>query len=142
MRGIKNIDGEDFMDLIYKFRGSVNSDLSKVKPFLDSMMYDLNNFIFNQDTLFDIKLILDELIINSVLHGNNKDCLKNVYLSVNLLKDSIVIKVKDEGCGITYNFNDYDFKNLKCSGRGLLLVKALTDSLVLNNNEVIVKKKL
>lgn len=61
------------MDTLYKFKGFVNSDLSLIKNFLDSAMKDLNPFIRDQEKLFDIKVILNELVVNGAMHGNEED---------------------------------------------------------------------
>lgn len=130
------------MDTLYKFKGSVHSDLDYVKSFLESALSNLNYYIYNEELLCDIKLILNELVINGVLHGNEEDGNKRVYLNVTLNEDYITIVVTDEGKGVEYDCSDYDPQELKCSGRGLLLVEALTDRLILDENQVIAIKKI
>ena len=61
------------MDTLYRFKGFVNSDLSLIKSFLDSAIMDLNPYITDQEKLFDIKVILNELVINGAVHGNQED---------------------------------------------------------------------
>ena len=61
------------MNTLYKFKGSVNSDLSLIKSFLDSAIMDLDSFIKDEEKLFDIKVILNELVINGAMHGNEED---------------------------------------------------------------------
>ncbi|RVU54640.1 ATP-binding protein [Anaerosphaera multitolerans] len=128
------------MENIFSFKGTVTSDLSEVRPFLKNVLVGLRDHIPDEELMFDLRLILDELVINGVIHGNQENEEKCVSLNVTIENNAIIIKVKDEGCGIKYDFNSYDFRDLKCCGRGLLLVKALTDSLVLNKNEIIVVK--
>lgn len=130
------------MQLVYGYEGFICSDLKEVKPFLNETLLKLKNFISDEEVLYDIKLILDELIVNGILHGNCKDICKYVYLKVILRESSITIAVRDEGVGINYDFEDIEFSSDKCCGRGLILVKALTDSLVLDKNTIIVMKKL
>ncbi|SHH50842.1 serine/threonine-protein kinase RsbW [Anaerosphaera aminiphila DSM 21120] len=130
------------MNVIYKFKGSVQSDLNQVKPFIENTLINLEKHICNEELMFDLKLILDELVINGVLHGNRENHRKCVFLNITVNEEAIVIRVKDEGFGIEYDFDAYDFRELKCCGRGLLLVKALTDRLELNNNEIIVVKNI
>lgn len=67
------------MDTLYKFKGFVNSDLSLIKNFLDSAMKDLNPFIRDQEKLFDIKVILNELVVNGAMHGNEEDLNKKSF---------------------------------------------------------------
>lgn len=130
------------MKTLYRFNGSIRSNLNEVKPIVDETLFDLKNFIQCENSLFDIKLILDELVINSVLHGNENNFLKNVYLSVCLRTDEVEIRVKDEGEGISYDFDSYNINDLKSTGRGLLLVRALTDKFIMHGNEVIAVKHL
>lgn len=129
------------MDAVYKFRGSVHSDLKCVKSFLESALSSLNHYIYDEELLFEIRLILDELVINGVLHGNESDWHKKVYLNVTLSEDSVIIKVRDEGSGVVYQEEAYDPLDLKTSGRGLIIVQALTDDLILQDNQVIAIKK-
>lgn len=130
------------MDTLYKFKGFVNSDLSLIKNFLDSAMKDLIPFIRDQEKLFDIKVILNELVVNGAMHGNEEDLNKKVCLKLILDRDSLKIIVKDEGRGVDFDTTLYDCTQKKCNGRGLLIVEALTDQLILNDNEVIAIKNL
>lgn len=130
------------MDTLYKFKGFVNSDLSLIKNFLDSAMKDLNPYIRDQEKLFDIKVILNELVVNGAMHGNEEDLNKKVCLKLILDRDSLKIIVKDEGRGVDFDTTLYDCTQKKCNGRGLLIVEALTDQLILNDNEVIAIKNL
>ena len=130
------------MDTLYKFKGFVNSDLSLIKNFLDSAMKDLNPFIRDQEKLFDIKVILNELVVNGAMHGNKEDLDKKVCLKLILDSDSLKIIVKDEGRGVDFDTALYDCTQKRCNGRGLLIVEALTDQLILNDNEVIAIKNL
>ena len=130
------------MDTLYKFKGFVNSDLSLIKNFLDSAMKDLNPYIRDQEKLFDIKVILNELVVNGAMHGNKEDLDKKVCLKLILDSDYLKIIVKDEGRGVDFDTALYDCTQKRCNGRGLLIVEALTDQLILNENEVIAVKKL
>ncbi len=130
------------MDSIYNYNGFINSDLSCIKSFLGNAIERLNGYIVDDDMLFDIKVILNELVINGAMHGNNEEYDKKVYLDLSLNDEQIKIKVRDEGCGFAFDNSDYDCKDFKCSGRGLMIVEALTDELILNNNEVIAIKNI
>lgn len=126
----------------YIFQGTISSDINEIGPFINSALLNIKEIIFDEEIIFDIKLILDELIVNGVLHGNKRNSCKYVSLNISLIDDSIVIQVIDEGDGIDFNFDDYDYSSLKTSGRGLILVRALSDRLILNNNEIIAIKNV
>lgn len=130
------------MNSIYNFQGSVCSDLALVKDFLKKTIFNLEKFIMDEEIIYDIRLIINELVVNGALHGNELNEEKKVFLKIDLDRDSIKILVRDEGSGIDYDSSSYDCNSLKCSGRGLFIVEALTDNLVLKGNEVIAIKNI
>lgn len=67
------------MDILYEYNGFVNSDLSCIKSFLDKAMGNLDTFIEDDDKLFDIKVILNELVVNGAMHGNQEEYNKKVF---------------------------------------------------------------
>jgi serine/threonine-protein kinase RsbW len=136
------VDGVREMDSIYKYNGFINSDLSCIKSFLDNAIKNLDEYIVDDEKLFDIKVILNELVINGAMHGNKEYFEKKVYLDLSLNDDRLKIKVRDEGLGVKVDNSEYNCRDFKCSGRGLMIVEALTDELILNNNEVIAIKNI
>lgn len=142
---VKYIMKIKFMDvrkMDFSYNGSVCSDLELIKKFLDEIMNKLNIIIDNGDTIFDVKLILNELVINGVFHGNECEDTKCVKLSLVVNNNRIIIEVEDEGDGIDYDFSDYDPLDLKCGGRGLVLVKGLSDELIVNQNRITAIKNI
>lgn len=126
----------------FTYYGSVCSDLNLIKNFLDEIINKLNRIIDNGDTIFDLKLILNELVINGVFHGNECQDTKCVNLSLTIKDGKIIIEVEDEGKGINFDFSNYNPLDLKCGGRGLVLVKGLSDELIVNQNRIIAIKNL
>lgn len=125
----------------FLYKGSVCSELDAIKDFVNNTMNNLRNVVHDNDLMFDIKLILNELIVNGALHGN--ECLetKNVDLSLELHEDRIIIEVKDEGKGIAdLDLGRYNPTDLKSWGRGLVLVNGLTDEFYVEENKVIAVK--
>ncbi|MDO5713849.1 MAG: ATP-binding protein [Tissierellia bacterium] len=120
------------------FQGSVPSDLNVVKDFLSTATNHLQQYIYDENLRFDLNLIINELVVNGVLHGNQGNRNKWVSLDIGLMYDCIEIRVKDEGKGIDYDPQKYCLNEKLCSGRGLILVSALSDKLVFEENEVIV----
>ena len=105
-------------------------------------------------SIFEIKVILNELISNGIKHGNMENSHKSVKIGTGITNGGYAFfLVEDEGEG-------YDYKNLfqkKCSpedifnledvketGRGIMIVKNLCDRIRFNRkgNKVIVLKKL
>ncbi len=126
----------------YTYRGSISSDLGLVKKFVENILEKLNEIIDNKDTIFEIRLIINELIINGIFHGNEYVESKMVQIYIELKKDKIIMNVKDEGTGINYDFSSYNPSELKCRGRGLILVKGLSDELILDRNAITAVKYL
>ena len=124
----------------FNYYGSVCSDLHIIKDFLDDIIFKLSGIIKNKEIIFDIKLILNELVINGALHGN--DCInsKCVSLSLELVGNKMTIEVKDEGKGIDYDIACYDPENLMYGGRGLILVNGLSDEFYIDKNRVVAIK--
>lgn len=119
----------------YKIEKKVHSDIKGVKNIVEEILQNIRD-ILNENTFFNTKIILYELIINGVLHGNKQDINKNLFIQVKINKSCIIIEVTDEGSGIIYKqktFGDYDFCE---SGRGLMLVEGLSDKFSIEGNRV------
>ncbi|MCX7749426.1 MAG: ATP-binding protein [Clostridia bacterium] len=109
---------------------------------------------FEECALFELKVILNELMINAIKHGNKEDASKTVKVDFGVFKDRYVFFIiEDEGLGYNYecicenNKNRQDFCDLpdmKETGRGILIVKNLCEKMKFNKrgNKVIVVKKL
>lgn len=132
----------DVIDLCYIIDESVCSDMCKVKPFLKRILNMIGEKIHDKNIMFDIRLILDELITNGVLHGNKCDRKKCVSLSIKIDSNKVRIEVSDEGKGFIYDKGAYNPLELKCSGRGLVIVEGLSDEFYVHNNKIISIKYL
>lgn len=126
----------------FKYSGTVCSDLDMIKNFVDEILKKLNHIIDNSDIMFDIRLILNELVINGVLHGNDCNTTKCVKLSLEVSKSRVTIEVEDEGKGIDYDLKSYDPNDLKCCGRGLVIVNGLSDEFYIQKNRVTAVKHI
>lgn len=121
--------------MTYIHRDLIKSKLSIIKKSVEKMVNDINNVIEDTDLFFDVKLILNELVINSFEHGNKKDENKIIDVTLIVDRDSAIIKVKDEGEGIRENVETDDLKD---SGRGLKLVYALSDEVLIRDSKITV----
>ncbi|MCF7878150.1 MAG: ATP-binding protein [Candidatus Omnitrophica bacterium] len=89
-----------------------------------------------EKVLFDIKLALNEALINAIKHGNKSDKKKSVFLKITRQKDKLEICIEDQGKGFDYQNLQLptDENNLtKQSGRGVFLIKNFMDELVFFN---------
>jgi len=119
----------------YKIERKIQSDIKKVKYVVEDILLSIKE-VLTDSIFFNTKLILNELIINGVKHGNLEDTSKVLSISVFINSRCIIIEVADEGLGVKYNhksFGEYDFSD---TGRGLMLVEGLSDKFVVDGNTV------
>lgn len=132
------MDGRDLMS--FRFKGSVCSDLDDIKIFIQDVLDKLDDYIKDENLMFDLKLILNELVINSVIHGNKCNRNKCVDLYLEIVGNIIRIEVSDEGQGVNFDIASYKPEELKCCGRGLVIVNGLSDEVYIDKNRVIAVK--
>ncbi|WP_176718819.1 ATP-binding protein [Caloranaerobacter ferrireducens] len=109
----------------------------KVKNIIDEIINEVNRVICDENIIFDVKLILSELVVNSVIHGNKQDECKIVNIYLRIQDELIRIEVTDEGKGVDYNIDEYDPMDLKIGGRGLVIVDGLSDEFYIERNKVV-----
>ncbi|MGM0396076.1 MAG: ATP-binding protein [Bacillota bacterium] len=126
----------------YIYKGTVCSDLETIKSFIEKTINNLDGLISNSDLLFDVKVILNELIVNGALHGNECVTSKCISLTLKINNKKLTIEVQDEGQGIDYNLGDYNPTDLKSWGRGLVLVNGLSDEFYVDRNRVVSVKNI
>lgn len=121
--------------MTYVYQGSVKSEISTVCALIDQITTDLKP-ILGPDMLFDVKLVLSELMINSCEHGNANNSRKAVKLDLKVDPGTARIAVSDEGRGFQYDQKSFNPLDMKCSGRGLKIVSELCDSMQVQNSTV------
>lgn len=108
---------------------SLSENIRIVESFIDNAK---EKFELNDDIYGNIMIAVTESVNNAIIHGNegNKD--KNVFLTLNMEDSTIVFNVSDEGKGFDYNSlpDPTAPENIdKPGGRGIFLMKALSDEL-------------
>lgn len=106
---------------------SLPENIRIVESFIDNVK---EKYRLNDDIYGNIMIAVTESVNNAILHGNQSDNKKNVFLKLALQDSIIKFTVKDEGLG-------FDFQNLtdptlpenldKPGGRGIFLMKNLSD---------------
>jgi serine/threonine-protein kinase RsbW len=111
------------------------SCLNKARQIEEEILSCCRRHHFDEKDLFAIKLALEEALVNAVKHGNKLDPAKHVRVHYRITDQRADITVEDEGCG----FNPAEQpdpcadENLeRCSGRGILLMRAYMSSVVFN----------
>ena len=132
------------------FPACLNNMLVVIKEAID--FFENNCTINSHDDLFNVKVILNELLVNAITHGCKCDENKIVTLNCEIKEDgTLVLKIRDGGTGYDYcnilkqEFHDvFSFdSNMKECGRGIIIVKSLCEKISFNKEgneiEVIVK---
>ena len=126
----------------------INSDFHEAKNAVNKVIGFLkdNNKNISSDDISDIKLSLNEAVVNAIDHGNQGDVSKNVFLQLKVKENSVTFKVADQGKGFDHvNYiSQYDEKHMKENGRGVKLISELMDSVAFNflGNEIKFLKKI
>jgi serine/threonine-protein kinase RsbW len=106
---------------------SINARSQEVQK---KIMHDVNRRGFNSQTVFAIRLSLEEAMTNAIKHGNGLDPEKKVHVEATVNSRQAEIIVEDEGPGFNRpKIPDPTLpENLeKCSGRGIHLIEAYMD---------------
>lgn len=99
---------------------------------------------FSDEIYGKLLLAVVEAVNNAIIHGNNSDPEKNVNVHYIIDNKGITFDIKDEGPGFDYNIipDPTDEANLeKLSGRGLYLMKHLSDKIEFKDNGSLVEMK-
>lgn len=125
----------------------VSSDLSKVQETSSDVLGFLKPAGLSESALYDIRLCLEEALINAMKYGNGLDRSKPVRLDVEFDKRQVRVSVEDEGPGFSpRKLADCtrDDNLLKGSGRGVHLIRHLMDRVEYNEkgNRVMMVKYL
>lgn len=127
------------MDTIKIVIPSISENIRIIESFIDNAK---EKFQLDDDIYGNIMIAVTESVNNAIMHGNKSDKTKNVTLSLSLNQNIIKFTVMDEGTG-------FDFQNLpdptspenidKPSGRGIFLMKHLSDEVSFRNNGSLVQ---
>ncbi|MDQ2087709.1 ATP-binding protein [Herbivorax sp. ANBcel31] len=144
------------MELLKSFNSLVDNKNTNIRIAIEEILKFLcdKGICTQKDILFEVKVIINELIQNAINHGNKNNVDKVVKLKVKIADEYICIIVEDQGEG--YNFKQLmgivednqldvcDICDLKESGRGIYLVKNLSERMAFNSkgNKVEVIKKV
>lgn len=118
----------------YTYKNRIFGDIDDITKAVGEILQNISSET-SENVCFDIRLILNELLINCHEHGNKRSREKAIDLYFDINSKEAKIIVKDEGAGIVIK---EPCKNhlLRSDGRGLKIVKALTDELEINKNKV------
>lgn len=104
------------------------SSLEEINPCMAGILDLLtkHKYVQEESHVMQIRLCLDEALVNAVKHGNKLDASKRVHITVYGGKNSWAIRIEDEGEGFTLeDLPDYEDEEtlLLEGGRGVLLIR-------------------
>lgn len=120
---------------------AIPNDLRSAKGPEERIIAELQSCRYDPDTIFAIKLALEEALTNAVKHGNRGDASKRVWIRFHVDPAKAVIMVRDQGAG----FVPADVPDPTCdenlerpNGRGIMLMQAYMTRVCYNRagNEV------
>lgn len=114
------------------FRLSLNSTYQESEKIPDFVTDIQKKSQLEDETTGNLMLLLSEAVTNAIVHGNKLDKKKKVEVEVQINSDKIVSTVKDQGDGFELNTTNNPLKEenlLKDSGRGIFLIKEISDSM-------------
>ena len=108
---------------------------------LDSIIFELSETGIDEDTIFDIRLAVDECVINAQKHGNKRETNKPVHVSYLIDSKKCIFKIRDTGKGYEYeNLPDPTLEEnvLDDHGRGVHITRKVMDEVSFNEtgNEI------
>ncbi len=118
---------------------STFEEVERLEGFLNQLQKDLS---FNDELYAKLMLVVSEAVTNGIVHGNNQDASKKVYLDVSADSSKLQFTIKDEGDG----FEPDDVPDplaeenlLKASGRGVFLMEEFADQVEYSDNGTTLK---
>ena len=120
---------------MYRINRCIPSSLDNANRGITEILKIIHNIV-GEDLLYDIRFILNELVVNSVEHGNEHDIQKKINIEVGINGSEILIRVKDQGLGFSHDERETDCLSLRPDGRGLFIVKHLADWVDIDENEI------
>ncbi len=138
------------------YSACVPSTIGSIGTVVDELINNLQDKYgaVSDGTLFELKVILNEMLINAVRHGNKEDEKKCVKVKSYVKgQDVIFIIVEDEGIGYDF-YSTCNCRTPYCdednplevneSGRGIMIVKSLCDKVKVNSkgNKIVIAKSI
>ena len=112
-------------------RATIPSDFLAGRDVQQAIMNEVLKHNFGTETVFAIRIALEEAIVNAIKHGNRQDPSKKVFVEAKVTPKRAEITIEDQGEGFKRSCvpDPTAEENLyKCSGRGVLLIESYMDS--------------
>ena len=109
------------------------TELYKLESFVEQIsdVYNINSTYYS-----NILVVLNEAVTNSIIHANHQEEAKQVSIKFESKNRGLVFTISDEGTGFDFNNypdpTDINIENYDEIGRGLFLMKSLSDNIEYN----------
>ncbi|NQT95609.1 MAG: ATP-binding protein [Candidatus Omnitrophica bacterium] len=125
----------------------IESKLKNIKGVVSEIIGLLKTKKADESDIFDIRLSLEETLINAIKYGNKFDKSLPVSIDVSCEENLISITIEDKGEGFDYKGvpDPTEEENiLRSRGRGVFLVKHIMDKVEYNKkgNRITMVKRL
>lgn len=136
------------------YNESIPSSINRIEDVVEGVLdfVEKSGGVSEDSIKFDLKVILNELLLNAVRHGNKEDTAKFVKVTADIANDEVRLTVQDEGGGFDFEsllngqYDDFccDICDQRECGRGLRIVSGLSDGLSfgLGGTKAVAVKKL
>src|SRR5215831_394949 len=112
-------------------RNILPSDVDIISPFVEQLMRFISRFRMAGGNDIEVEVALREALVNAIVHGNEEDPNKLVYVKCRCTRDGEVsITVQDEGNGFEQGAvpdPTSPDNQLRTNGRGIHLIRTLMD---------------
>ena len=127
-------------------RLTIPSSLKHIKPTVHTILGILRKNGVDESVVFDIRLSVEEALINAIRHGNRLDERLSVHVDFSYEGDTVSLTIEDMGEGFDYHTlpnPTHEDNVLKTMGRGIFLVRHLMDRVEFNEkgNRITMIKK-
>lgn len=138
------------------YNNRIPSDINCICRVIKEIVDFLQNYFgaVEENSLFELKVILNELLLNAIKHGNKEQFNKYVKITAGIdYNHHVYLIIEDQGEG--YNYTCLEQSNLPCdeildicnmkeTGRGILIVKNLCDNVRFNKrgNKIVIIKSI
>ena len=123
-------------DKIKKTVLKIPSDIKYIRRVSSKVLEAAASHEIDDSMKFDIRLCVEEALINAIVHGNRRDVTKPVKIAYWLKNGNLNIEVEDKGNGFDYKGLSDPTANdniMKGSGRGVYLIRSLMDEVEYND---------
>jgi len=106
---------------------TIPSDFTACNDIQLRIMEDVEQNGFDSESIFAIRIALEEALVNAIRHGNRLDPRKKVHVEAEVTRGRAEIIVEDEGAGFdrgTVPDPTADENLGRPSGRGILLIES------------------